>query len=290
MCTMTTIGFLHPGNMGATIAASARADGLWVGTGRSADSLARATSAGLADCEDLNTLCDRADVVVSICPPAAAVEVADSVAATGFNGVYIDANAISPTTSLEIGNRFERYIDGGVIGPPAVQPGTTRMYLAGPGANEVARLWQESVLDVRALSESAEQAPASALKMAYAGWTKGQSALLLAINALARSAGVEHALRDEWALSQPGLAERSERVAAGVGPKAWRFAGEMAEIADTMAEAGLPSDFHAGAEDLYLRLAEFKDEPNPLLEDVVSTILANPPSGPGSAPEGRDRD
>ncbi len=286
---MTTIGFLHPGNMGVTIAAAARADGLWAGHGRSAESAARAASAALSDCGDIETLCDRAEIVLSICPPDAALGVADAVAATGFDGIYIDANAIAPETSLSIRSRFDRYIDGGVIGPPAVAAGTTRMYLAGPGAIEVARLWQDSTLEVRALSESSEQASASALKMAYAGWTKGQSALLLSVAALARSAGVEQALRAEWDLSQPGLVERSERVAGGVGPKAWRFAGEMAEIAASMASAGLPSGFHTGAENLYRRLAGFKDEPGPALEEVLSTILANPLSGSDRSPEGDDR-
>ncbi len=276
---MTTIGFLHPGQMGVTLAATAgtKPDVLtiWAGIGRSAATAERARSAGLTDVGDCAALCEQADIVVSICPPAAATEVAEQVEGLGFDGIYVDANAISPATSKTIGAHFPRFVDGGVIGPPATTPGTTRMYLAGSDAAEVAAHWAGSALDVRAISDSAADGAASALKMAYAGWTKGSSALLLAVNALAEATGVTDALRAEWDLSQPGLTERSQRLAAAVSPKAWRFAGEMTEIADTMAEAGLPGDFHAGASELYQRMAEFKDGPQPLLDEVLGHILGD---------------
>ncbi len=269
----TTIGFLHPGQMGVTIAANAGATTAWAGNGRSAESAARAESAGITDLGDVATLCRDSDIIVSICPPAAAPSVADQVSDCGFDRIYIDANAIAPATSKSIARKFEHYIDGGVIGPPAIDPGTTRMYLAGPGAADVAKIWDGSALDVRALSESADEAAASALKMAYAGWTKGQSALLLAINALAETAGVTDALRQEWDLSQQGLTGRSSGMAPAVARKAWRFAGEMDEIAATMAEAGLPDNFHLGAAELYRRMAQFKDGPEPTLEDVVHAVI-----------------
>ena len=278
---MTCIGFLHPGKMGVTLAANADAERLWAGEGRSAETASRAASAGMVDVGDVAELCRRSDIVVSICPPAAAVDVARRVEAAGFGGRYIDANAIAPATSTAIGARFgDRYLDGGVIGPPAERPGTTRLYLAGPGAAEVADLWAGSVLDVRPLSESAEGAGASALKMAYAGWTKGSGALLLAINALARQAGVLEALRAEWAISQPGLEERSQRAAAGSSPKAWRFEGEMQEIAATMVAARLPDGFHRGAAELYGRLAGFKDGPPPSIDEVLDALLDPSPPNP----------
>lgn len=271
----TSIGFLHPGQMGVTIAANAinGATTLWAGDGRSPATADRARSAGISDVGTVEALAEASDIIVSICPPAAALAVADEVLATGFNGIYIDANAIAPATSKQIGAKFDSYIDGGVIGPPAINPGSTRLYLAGPGAAEVAEHWTGSALDVRALSDSADEAKASALKMAYAGWTKGQSALLLAVNALAQSAGVAEALQDEWDLSQPGTSERSSAMAAPVSRKAWRFAGEMEEIAATMAEAGVPDRFHLGAAELYERMAKFKDGPEPSLTDVVDAIL-----------------
>jgi 3-hydroxyisobutyrate dehydrogenase-like beta-hydroxyacid dehydrogenase len=272
---MTTIGILHPGQMGVTIAAAANVSAVWAGNGRSPASVDRAASAGMTDAGDVATLCEQSDVVVSICPPAAAIEVANEVAACGFDGIYVDANAISPMTSMAIGAKFSRYVDGGVIGPPALSPGTTRLYLAGPDAADLVELWAGGPLDVRAISDSAETGAASALKMAYAGWTKGQSALLLAINALAEASGVREVLREEWDISQPGLGERSERVAPAVSRKAWRFAGEMAEIADTMSEVGLPPEFHRGAENLYERLAGFKDGPEPTLDDVLAALAAD---------------
>lgn len=284
--TVTTIGFLHPGKMGASLAACAggAAERLWASAGRSPATAARAAVAGLVDAGDLASLCRRSDVVVSICPPSSAEGVAAQVAATGFGGVYIDANAISPATAARVGARFgDRYVDGGVIGPPAERPGITRLYLAGPQAAGLAPLWAGSALDVRPLTDSAEGAPASTLKMAYAAWTKGSNALLLAVNALASQAGALEALRAEWELSQPGLRERSDRVAAGSGPKAWRFEGEMAEIATTMATAGLPEGFHRGAEDLYRRLAGFKDHPGPTLAEILAVLAGEPGAGPAAS-------
>jgi 3-hydroxyisobutyrate dehydrogenase-like beta-hydroxyacid dehydrogenase len=279
--TVSSVGFLHPGQMGVTLAANL-ADGvekLWAGEGRSPATAARADEAGLTDANTLDELCRRADVVISICPPAAAVDLADQVAASGFDGLYVDANAVSPATSVEVAKRFGRFVDGGVIGPPALKPGTTRMYLAGAEAASLVELWSGSTLDVRELPEASAGA-ASALKMAYAGWTKGSAALLLAINALARSAGVSDALMDEWELSQPDLGARSAAMAKGVAPKGWRFEGEMHEIADTFASAGLPDNFHRGAAEVYRRLAGFKldetgtpaTEAN--LESVVAALLA----------------
>ena len=275
----TTIGFLHPGAMGVTLAANATGPGagprLWSGDGRSGATRERAEAAGLVDAGRLADLCARCDLIVSICPPAAAVAVARSVADAGFAGRYIDANAVSPATSGVVAELFgPRFIDGGVIGPPAERPGTTRLYLAGPGAAEVSRLWEGSNLGVVALSETAEGAAASALKMAYAGWTKGSAALLLTVNALAERAGVGDALRAEWDLSQPGLGDRSVRGATGSGPKAWRWEGEMAEIAATLAAVGLPDQFHRGAEEVFRRMASFKDQPGPSLDAVVDAILA----------------
>ena len=272
--SITTVGFLHPGAMGASLAAAVRADGLWAGVGRSGATRERAERAGLTDAGGLEALCGRSDLIVSICPPAAAVEVAEAVAASGFGGRYLDANAIAPATSERIGSLFgDRYLDGGVVGPPADRPGTTRLYLAGRGADGVAELWAGSPLGVRVLSDDAKGAGASALKMAYAGWTKGSSALLLTVNALAERAGVLDALREEWDLSQPGLVDRAERAAAGSAPKAWRWEGEMAEIAATMAAAGLPDLFHRGAEEVYRRMAPFKDDEGPSLDAVLDAVL-----------------
>jgi len=94
---------------------------------------------------------------------------------------------------------------------------------------------------------------ASAVKMAYAGWTKGTAALLLSVRALAREQGVEEALLAEWALSQPGLDARSAGAARSAAAKGWRWVGEMEEIAATMSAAGLPDGFHQAAAEIFRR-------------------------------------
>ena len=157
---------------------------------------------------------------------------ASAVAEAGFQGLYIDANAISPATARAIAERFEHFVDGSVIGPPAHKRGTTRLYLSGSRAAEVAAWYDGSALDARVIGE--EQGAASALKMAYASWTKIGSAMNLAIRALAQAEGVDAALVDEWNISQPGMVDRSELVAAAVSPKAWRFTGEMEQIAASL--------------------------------------------------------
>jgi hypothetical protein len=108
---------------------------------------------------------------------------------------------------------------------------------------------------VRARVVGTEIGAASAAKMAYAGWTKGSAALLLAVRALARAEGVEDALLTEWARTHPHLAEASERAAGFAAGKSWRWIGEMEEIAASMEAVGLPGGFHAAAAAIYERLA-----------------------------------
>jgi hypothetical protein len=103
-------------------------------------------------------------------------------------------------TARQIGRLIgDRWVDGGIVGPPPLRAGTTRLYLSGPRAGEAARLFQDSVLEPVILSGS--PVAASALKMAYAAWTKGSAALLLAALASARAYGVQDALQTEWQCS-----------------------------------------------------------------------------------------
>ena len=250
-------GFLHPGAMGASLASVCAGTRLWCGNGRSDATRARATAAGMEDVGSLERLVERADVIVSVCPPAAAVDVAREVAGAGFDGIYVDANAISPATARTIGAPFDRFVDGGVIGPPVRDAGSTRLYLSGSAATEVAALWNGTALETRVVDGGA--GAASAVKVCFAAWTKGTAALLLAIRALATAEGVDDALLSEWATSQPGLAEQSERAANNNAPKAWRFAGELDEIADSFAAHALPDGFGRAAADVYQRMATFKD-------------------------------
>jgi 3-hydroxyisobutyrate dehydrogenase-like beta-hydroxyacid dehydrogenase len=246
------VGLLHPGAMGAAVGAALVGNGhevLWASAGRSAETRARAEAARLTDVVTLDALAAGSDVVLSICPPEHAATVASDVRAAGFGGVLVDANAIAPETA----KRIAPTVDGGVIGGPPRVAGTTRLYLSGPDAAQVAALFAGTVLDARVLDE--EIGTASALKMTYAAYTKGLAALLIALRETADANGVDQYLIDEWAISQPDLAETSELAAANAGPKAWRWIAEMEEIASTFAAAGQPDGFHRAAADVYRKVA-----------------------------------
>jgi 3-hydroxyisobutyrate dehydrogenase-like beta-hydroxyacid dehydrogenase len=250
------IGLLHPGDMGAAVGRCLTGSGhevLWASEGRGPDTAARARAAGLADAGTIAALAARAEVIISVCPPHAALDVAWAV--HGFGGLYVDANAVSPGTAREVARLIcesgGRYVDGGIIGPPPEKPDVTRLYLSGGDAEQVAALFAGTPLDARVISGPATAA--SAVKMAYAGWTKGTAALLLSVRALAREQGVEDALLAEWALSQPGLDARSAGAARSAASKGWRWVGEMEEIGATMSAAGLPDGFHQAAAEIFRR-------------------------------------
>lgn len=258
--------------MGATVAAACKGTALWASEGRSEATCERADDAGLTDVGDIAAMVAAADVVISVCPPHGAVALADRLADAGFEGCYVDANAVSPATARRIASRFENFVDGGLIGPPAIRPGTTRLYLSGPDADRVAARFEGSALEPRVL-DGGGPGTASALKMAYASWTKGTSALLAAVAALAAAEGVIEDLLAEWDMSLPGVSGRLSRTAAEVAPKAWRWTGEMDEIAATFAEAGLPDGFHRAAGEIYRRLDAFKDSPGTTVEEMLEALL-----------------
>jgi 3-hydroxyisobutyrate dehydrogenase-like beta-hydroxyacid dehydrogenase len=243
------VGLLHPGEMGAAVGALLRGQGVrvvWASEARSDETRERAEAAGLEDVGSPGEL-GTSDVVFSVCPPHAALDVARSVGP--FAGLYVDANAVSPATAREVAEIVRegggRFVDGGIVGSPPRDTGTTRLYLSGDDAPAIAALFAGSVLDARVVSN------ASAVKMAYAAWTKGTAAMLLAIRELARSEGVEETLLAEWDLSQPALREWHERAARSAGAKGWRWVGEMEEIADSFEADGLPGGFHRAAAEVY---------------------------------------
>lgn len=279
---MTTIGILHPGDMGSVVGACAVAAGarvLWASEGRSAGSRERAAAAGLEDARTVAAVVAASDVVVSVCPPHAAIEVARDVAGRRFAGLFVDANAVAPGTAREIGAIVEAggatFVDGGLIGPPPRNAGSTRLYLSGREAKRAAALFESSALEAIAIGDG--PGAASALKMTYAAYTKGSSALLMAIRALAASEGVDDALLAEWRRSQPDLPKRSEAAARDNARKAWRFVGEMEEIAAAFAAAGLPGGFHEAAAEIYARLADYKDAATPpSMADLVAPLTRRP--------------
>ena len=248
---MTVVGLLHPGEMGAAVGAALRERSvsvLWASAGRSPATAERAEAAGLEDAGDLGAVCRRCEVLLSICPPHAAVAVAQ--AAAGFAGTYVDANAIAPETARAIASVHPRFVDGGIVGPPPTRPGTTRLYLSGEEAERIAELFAGTNVDARAITGSA-----SALKAGYAGWTKGSAALLLTVRELARAEGVEDALLEEWRLSIPELEERLAGAERSARRKGWRWIGEMEEIARSMDAQDLPTGFHEAAAEVFRRAA-----------------------------------
>ena len=262
--------------MGASMAhalATNSHDVLWSGNGRSAETRLRAEVAHARDCGSLGELCTRSEIIISVCPPESALELAASVAAEKFTGLYADVNAVAPERARQISQLFpDCYVDGGIVGPPAVKFGTTRLYLSGLQAHKIQQLFADSALEPVVLAGS--EFAASALKMCYASWTKGSAALLLNTVALAESLNVLDSLKTEWARSQAGAFARAEGTIAGSAPKAWRFTGEMNEIAATFASADLPDGFHQGAADFYQRLVAFKGQNGVTLSDMFDLLVA----------------
>jgi len=273
------IGFLHPGAMGVSLAVTAQNTGhktYWVSEGRGPDTYERAEKNGLVETQTLEELCDRCSVIISVCPPQAATEVAQLVLAYPFEGIYVDVNAISPLRVKHIGQLLMDagvdFVDGGIIGGPAWKPDTTWLYLSGGPAEKVAAVFSGGPLATEVIGEDIGKA--SALKMCFAANTKGTLALLCAIVAAAGEMGVWKELEKQWSRDDSEFAQSTLAKISRVTEKAWRFSGEMEEIASTLEAVGLPSGFHKAACEIYQRIAKFKDtDPIPPVEDVLDALL-----------------
>lgn len=272
------VGILHPGAMGSSIANSALNSGCevcWASEGRSQETQERAARLDLVDARTLGELCATCSIIVSVCPPHAAEDVARQVLQQGYRGLYVDANAISPQRAKRIGQMLTeagaRFVDGGIVGGPAWEPGRTWLHLSGEEAEMVAACFVAGPLETNVIGPEAGMA--SALKMCYAAYTKGTSALLAGILASAEILGVRQELEAQWERHWPGFATQSAEHVRSVTAKAWRFAGEMEEIASTFEGAGLPGGFHAAAATLYRRIAHFKGSAHlPELDEVLSSL------------------
>jgi 3-hydroxyisobutyrate dehydrogenase-like beta-hydroxyacid dehydrogenase len=193
-----------------------------------------------------------------------------------FKGFYLDANAISPQRAIKIGQTLEandiQFIDGGIIGGPAWEPKQTWLYLAGQYAPVIRACFSNGLLETKIIGN--EIGKASALKMCYAAYSKGRTALLAAILANAESLGVREELYQQWEWDDKGSSEEINRRVTSVTAKAWRFEGEMKEIAKTFQEAGLPDQFHKAAAEIYHRLSIFKESAEtPSLQNVLNVLL-----------------
>ena len=189
-------------------------------------------------------------------------------------------NAIAPATVRELNSRMAdagiTFVDGGIIGLPATIAGTTWLYLSGPDADQVAECFSKGPMEAVVLGSEIGQA--SGLKMCFAANSKGTAAMHSAILATAESMGVRDALEKQWDIYTPGFTEKSHARIRQVASKAWRFTGEMHEIAATLAASGLPPDFHQGAADIYSRQESFKDATSePSLEEIIAKLLEKSP-------------
>jgi 3-hydroxyisobutyrate dehydrogenase-like beta-hydroxyacid dehydrogenase len=256
------VGIVSAGAMGSALGARLRDGGAGVVAaldGRSDRTRRLAAEAGLEDVGSLAALVRRASVVLTVVPPEAALDAATSVARESGDArpLVCDLNAVSPATAQRVtevlGAAGLDTVDGSISGPPPRGPGTTRMYLSGPRAAEVAVLPVEGVGRVVV---SDVVGPASAVKMCTASVYKGRGAVLAQALRTARAHGVvDHVVAD---LAAAGLAD-PERTGTALGiasAKAWRYVAEMEEIAATQAEAGLTPDLFRAMAAVYAELAE----------------------------------
>jgi 3-hydroxyisobutyrate dehydrogenase-like beta-hydroxyacid dehydrogenase len=273
---VSTVAVVSPGAMGSAMATALARGGVRVVAtldGRSERTARLASAAPLELLTDLAAVVREAEVVLSILPPEAAPGAAGKIARAareeGVSPLLVDLNAISPATAREVGAAGLELVDGSISGPPPWNPATTRVYLSGPRAQDVANLPFEGV-DRIVVGD--EVGSASAVKMSTGSVYKGTTALLAHALLAAHANGVlEHVVAD-FRAAAPELVASVERRLAVAATKAHRYVGEMHEIAATQEAAGLtPSLFEAIAE-VYEALAR-----TPLARSSPEDIPENPP-------------
>ncbi|MEU5161229.1 DUF1932 domain-containing protein [Streptomyces sp. NPDC020875] len=272
-----TVGILHPGSMGAAVAACAAtnaAAALWCGTGRSTASVERAARFGLTPVATLAELLDRSDIVISLCPPAAAEDLARDVAGYRFAGVYVEANAINPERTQRIAALLDggaTVVDGGVVGSPPVGGKTPTLYLSGPapGTERVEALFAGTAVRTAVLGTKVGKA--SALKLSYAAFQKTSRVLAALAVGMAREHGVDQELikvasrRTDSYLSEP-------QYVAKTAARAWRWGPELEEAADTLAAAGLPPEMLRAAASTLARWNNAKDDSELTLNNALDRL------------------
>ncbi|MEQ6027928.1 DUF1932 domain-containing protein [Streptomyces salinarius] len=272
-----TVGILHPGSMGAAVAACATTNAtavLWCESGRSVASVERAARFGLTPVATLAELLDRSDIVISLCPPAAAEDLARDVAGRRFAGVYVEANAISPVRTQRIASLLSpttTVVDGGVVGSPPVGGKTPTLYLSGPA--EVTTRIEELFADtaVQATVLGTEVGKASALKLSYASFQKTSRLLVALAVGMAREHGVDQELIEVASRRTDSYLSEPEYVAK-TASRAWRWGPELEEAADTLAAAGLPPEMLRAAASTLARWNDVKDDGSLTLTDALDRL------------------
>jgi 3-hydroxyisobutyrate dehydrogenase-like beta-hydroxyacid dehydrogenase len=258
-----TVAIVAPGNMGAGVAQRLTENKVTVLTslaGRGDASRKRAAAAGMKDVAERELA--QADFLLSIVPPgealALALRLAPVLTETNRKPVYVECNAVSPPTMLKIAEAIKptgcNFVGAGIIGPPP-KPGSTntKFYASGPHAADFAKL-NDYGLIVRVLE--GPLTAASALKMSYAGITKGFTALGAAMMLAATRGGSSEALKAELAESQPALNGYLTRQMPAMYSKAYRWVAELDEISAFVGKNLPENDMLATAARLYERLAE----------------------------------
>lgn len=254
------IGILHPGVMGAALGSALKARAgavIWADAGRSHATAKRAELADLVAVPDVGELARRAHLIISVCPPHAARDVAGQVAAAlqgrAERPLYVEANAVSPDTVSAIDGVLGAgtVCDGAIIGPPAWERGQTVLWLSGPGAATVADLFEDTPFDARVLGDGI--GAASGLKACFALQSKALPTVWLAIEEAARRFGVTEELRGELDRTGAGYDAALSAVRSAAATKGWRWAGEMDEAADALAAIDVPDGFSRAAAELYRR-------------------------------------
>jgi putative dehydrogenase len=257
------VAVIAPGMMGAGVGKRLADNGVKVLTslaGRSEETAARAKAAGMVAASDEEIA--ACDFILSILPPGDAVALAERFApalkASNAKPVYVDCNAINPRTvdrvAAVIAPTGSPFVDSGIIGSPP-KPGDAgpRLYASGPAAPRFATL-RDYGLDVRVLDGALSAA--SALKMSYAGITKGTQAIGAAMMLAATRAGSADALFAELSTSQKEMFAWFKRGLAQMPPKAYRWIAEMHEIAGFVGDDPAAKELYEGAAHFYERIAE----------------------------------
>jgi 3-hydroxyisobutyrate dehydrogenase-like beta-hydroxyacid dehydrogenase len=263
--------------MGAAVAACATDNAaavLWCEAGRSPASAERADQAGLTPVSTLSELLDRSDIVLSLCPPAAAEDLARDVAGHGFTGVYLEANAINPERSQRIAALLEptaTVVDGGVIGSPPVRGKTPTLYLSGPPAAtlRIETLFAGSAVRTEVLGDTVGKA--SALKLSYAAYQKTSRVLVALAIGMAREHGVDQELLQVASRRTDSYLSEPEYVAK-TAARAWRWGPELEEAADALAAAGLPPEMLRAAATALARWDDAKDDSELTLTEALDRL------------------
>ena len=271
-----TVAILHPGEMGGAVGGALSENGYDVIVcleNRSKVTLERAQSNALKNVDKIDSAIAEADIVLCIMPPefglVTAQQVADAMRRTGCTPPYADCNAVAPDTARQMADVINaagaKFIDGSIVGnPPGKGPKPTRFFVSGSDA----KLMDEfDGVGISIKQCGPEVGRGAAVKMCYAGITKGTSALHAALLIAAEGLGVADELFEELTYSQEATLSRMERMTPALPAVSARYIGEMREIAKTLASIGLTGAFHNGAADLYQLM-----EKTPLADEIRETV------------------